>query len=297
MSLNTFGHATSLTVGSETVRYLQSAGARTGGIRRRRAAAVFAEDPAREPAAPRGQRVRPRRRHPRAGRPGRPTRPTSERFRSCRRACCCRTSPACRASSIWRRCATGSPRSAAIPSASIRCSRSSSSSITRCRSITSAGPMRSQLNARSRVPAQSRALRVPAVGTDGLPQLPRRAAGDRHRPSGQHRVPRARRLPRRRRAAGAVAYPGHGVRHRLAHDDGQRTRRGRMGRRRHRSRGGDARPAELDADSAGRRIPAVGPAARRRDRDRPRADDHRGAAQEGRRRRRSSSSTDRACGT
>ena len=36
-----------------------------------------------------------------------------------------------------------------------------------------------------------------------------------------------------------------------------------LGRRRHRGRGGDARAAELDADSAGRRLPAVGPAARR----------------------------------
>ena len=55
--------------------------------------------------------------------------------------------------------------------------------------------------------------------------------------------------------------------------------RGRLGRRRHRSRGGDARPAQLDADSAGGRLPAVGPAARGRDRDRPGADHHRGAAQ------------------
>ena len=43
----------------------------------------------------------------------------------------------------------------------------------------------------------------------------------------------------------------HRVRHRLAHDDGERPRRGGLGRRRHRGRGGDARPAELDADPAG----------------------------------------------
>ena len=49
------------------VRLLQPAGARAGGLPRRRAPAVLAEDPAREPAAPRGRRVRPRRRHPRAG--------------------------------------------------------------------------------------------------------------------------------------------------------------------------------------------------------------------------------------
>ena len=58
----------------------------------------------------------------------------------------------------------------------------------------------------------------------------------------------------------------------------------RLGRRRHRSRGGDARPADLDADPRGRRLPAEGPAARGRDRDRPRADRHPAAAQAGRRR-------------
>ena len=62
---------------------------------------------------------------------------------------------------------------------------------------------------------------------------------------------------------GSRRLPRHAVRHRLAHDDGQRPGRGRLGRRRHRGRGGDARPAELDADSAGGRLPAVGPAARR----------------------------------
>ena len=44
--------------------------------------------------------------------------------------------------------------------------------------------------------------------------------------------------------------PGHAGRHRLAHDDGQRAGRARLGRRRHRGRGGDARPAGLDADPA-----------------------------------------------
>ena len=39
----------------------------------------------------------------------------------------------------------------------------------------------------------------------------------------------------------------HAGRHRLAHDDDQRPRRARLGRRRDRGRGGDARPADLDA--------------------------------------------------
>ena len=68
------------------------------------------------------------------------------------------------------------------------------------------------------------------------------------------------------------AYPGHARRHRLAHDDGERARRARLGRRRDRGRGGDARRAALDARPAGRRLQADRPAARGRDRHRPRPD-------------------------
>ena len=68
-----------------------------------------------------------------------------------------------------------------------------------------------------------------------------------------------------------VAFPDTVVGHRLAHDDGQRPRRARLGRRRDRGRGGDARRAAVDARAAGRRLPADGRAARGRDRDRPRA--------------------------
>ena len=101
-----------------------------------------------------------------------------------------------------------------------------------------------------RVSPQPRALRVPALGPDRVPQLPRGAAGDRHRPPGQHRVPRARRLSRHAGRPGR-GVSRHRVRHRLAHDDGQRPGRRGLGRRRHRGRGRDARPAQLDADSAG----------------------------------------------
>ena len=92
-------------------------------------------------------------------------------------------------------------------------------------------------------------------GQESLRQLPRRAAGDRDLPPGQPRVPRPGRLqPReRRRPAG---LPRHAGRHRLAHDDGQRARRARLGRRRDRGRGGDARPADLDAAAAGGRLQA-----------------------------------------
>ena len=65
---------------------------------------------------------------------------------------------------------------------------------------------------------------------------------------------------------GADPAPGlsrHARRHRLAHDDDQRPRRARLGRRRDRGRGGDARPADVDADPAGDRLQAHRRAARR----------------------------------
>ena len=82
----------------------------------------------------------------------------------------------------------------------------------------------------------------------------------------------------RERDGGAAGLPGHPGRHRLAHDDGQRARRARLGRRRDRGRGGDAGPADLDAAAAGRRLQARWRAARGRDRHRPGPDRDRDAA-------------------
>ena len=92
---------------------------------------------------------------------------------------------------------------------------------------------------RARVRAQPRALRLPALGPEGVPQLPRRAARHRHRPPGEPRVPGARGDERRT----AWAYPDT-----LVGTDSHTTMinglgRARLGRRRHRGRGGDARPA------------------------------------------------------
>ena len=74
----------------------------------------------------------------------------------------------------------------------------------------------------------------------------------------------------------------HLRRHRFAHDDGQRPRRARLGRRRHRGGGGDARPAGVDAAARSDRLQADRQAQGRRHRDRPRAHRHADAAQEGR---------------
>ena len=136
---------------------------------------------------------------------------------------------------------------------------------------------------RDRIRAQRRALLVPALGPDRVQQLQGRAAQHGHRAPGQPRAPRARRLRRGKNGVQA-RVPRHAGRHRLAHDDGQRPRRAGLGRRRHRGRGRDARPAGHDADPAGHRLPAQGRAAGGRDGHGPRADRHRDAAQEGRRR-------------
>ena len=56
-------------------------------------------------------------------------------------------------------------------------------------------------------------------------------------------------MTRGRRRPGRL--PGHLRRHRLAHHHAERPGRARLGRRRHRGRGGHARPADLDADPAG----------------------------------------------
>ena len=77
-----------------------------------------------------------------------------------------------------------------------------------------------RLRLRGRVPDQRRpgvraqpgALRLPALGPEGLPELQGRAARHRHRPPGQPRIPGPRRLRRRQAAATAPhalpqAYP------------------------------------------------------------------------------------------
>ena len=134
------------------------------------------------------------------------------------------------------------------------------------------GPGRRVRHAR-RVPRERRegvrpqrgAVRVPALGPGRVRGLQGRPAGHRDRASGQPRVPRARGVRQR-----GHAVPRHAGRDRLAHDDDQRPRRARLGRRRDRGRGGDARPADVDAGPARGRLQAARRAARGRDGDRPR---------------------------
>ena len=140
---------------------------------RRRPAAVFAEDPARKPAA---HRRRPRRSRPPTSKrwPSGTRRPSrAGKSPSRRAACCCRTSPACRASSIWPPCATPCRASAATPSGSTRCSRSSWSSTTRCRWMTSAAKLAFLNNTELEFERNQERYTVPPLGPEGVSTISR----------------------------------------------------------------------------------------------------------------------------
>ena len=96
------------------------------------------------------------------------------------------------------------------------------------------------------------------------------------------------------RRASLRVLPRLAGRHRQPHDDDQRHRRRRLGRRRHRGRSGDARPAGLLPDARRRRLRVHRAPARRRDRDRPGAHRDRDPAQARRSSASSSSSSARA---
>ena len=108
-----------------------------------------------------------------------------------------------------------------------------------------------RVNAEQEFERNRGALRVPALGPGRVRGLQGRPAGHRDRPPGQPRVPGARGVRRR-----GHAVPRHARRDRLAHHDDQRPRRARLGRRRDRGRGGDARPADVDAGAARGRLQA-----------------------------------------
>ena len=116
---------------------------------------------------------------------------------------------------------------------------------------------------------QRRALLVASLVPTGVRRPARRAARRGHLPPGQPGASR----PGGRRSATAWRS-GHARRDRLAHDDDQRTRGPRMGGRRDRGRGGDARPADVPPAAGRRRGPGDRRAPRRDDGDRPRPHAH-----------------------
>ena len=257
---------------------LQPSGARKGRFRRVLAAAVLAQDPAREPAATRRWTFRRPRRHTDAGAVGCRRRKRSRRSRSCPRGCCCRTSPASRPSSIWPRCVTASSRLGGDPK---RVNPLQPVELVIDHSVQvdyfaerNAFELNAQLEF-SRNKERYSFLRWGQTAFDNFRVVPPDTG---HRAPGEPRIPGARGVQRAgRRAAARVSR--HAGRYGLAHHHGQRSRRRRLGRGRHRGRGGHARSADLHADSGGRRLPPDEPPAGRRHGHGPRADDHRATAQ------------------
>ena len=131
---------------------------------------------------------------------------------------------------------------------------------------------------RARISAQRRALRVPQMGRARVRQFPGRAAGDGHLPPGQPRIYLAMRVDRRRPGRRDARLPRYAGWHRQPYDHGQRAGRARLGSRRDRGRGGDARPAGLDADPRSGRVPPRRRAQGGDHRHRPRPDGHPDAA-------------------
>ena len=137
-------------------------------------------------------------------------------------------------------------------------------------------PVRVRAQHRARVRAQRRALRAAALGAGRVRRLPRRAAGHGHRAPGQPRAPR----PRGAGRGDGVALPDT-----LVGTDSHTTMIDalgdpRLGRRRHRGRGRDARRAARAADADRRSACEFrGALPHRRHRHRPRADADRDAAQ------------------
>ena len=115
------------------------------------------------------------------------------------------------------------------------------------------------------IQAEPGALRVPEVGPAGVLELLRRAARHRHLPPGQSRISRPDGLDQEGEDDGRQEdrhlrsrLSRLAGRHRLAHHHGQRPRRARLGRRRHRGGSLHARPAAVDAAARRRRLQAQG---------------------------------------
>ena len=283
-TVNSFKTRRDLNLGGRTVQYLQPAGASRRRLSRNRPPAVLAEDPAREPAAPRGRPLRQGGRHRGAGAVGRQEHGAAgDLVRAGARAAAGLHRRALR-SSISRRCATASRGSAAIRTASTRCSRSSSSSITRCRSTTSARPNAFQLNAElefSRNKERYAFLRWGQNAFGNFRVVPP-DTGIVHQVNLEYL---ARVVDVRRDAPdGTVAYPDT-----LVGTDSHTTMVNGLG-----VVGWGVGGIEAEAAMLGQPISMLIPPvlgvppdrrdARRRDGDRPRADDHRAAAQARRRR-------------
>ena len=294
---DTFGARADLTVGDRTYEIFNiKAPALARALRRGRLPYSDQGHPG-EPPAPRGRphvsaddivAVAALGRQPRGATARGPATPPT-RSPSPPSGCSCRTSPACPAWSTWPPCATPWPRlGRQRRRRSTRWSRSSSSSTTR------SSPRRSgdAVGLRRATSPLSTSATSSATSCCAGPRAPSTASG--RCPPGMgicHQV-NLEYLSRLVFATdgrpGLLRHPG---RHRLAHDHGQRAGRPRLGRRRHRGRGGHARPTALHAAAPGGGPPDLRRARPGHHGDRRRADRHRAAARPRRGRARSSSAT------
>ncbi len=127
------------------------------------------------------------------------------------------------------------------------------------------------------------------MGPEGVFEFLRGAARHRHLPPGQSRIscadgmdPQGEDDGRQEDRHLRTRLSGFAGRYRLAHHDGQRPCRARLGRWRHRGGSRDARPAAVDAAAGSGRLQAQRAVEGRRHRHRPGADGNTDVAQAGR---------------
>ena len=207
---------------------------------------VQPEGPAGEPAPQRGRRQHHRRPHPRpAG--GTPRQSRTPRSSSPRRGSSCRTSPASRPSWTWPPCARRCRPWAATPQDQpARPRRARHRPSVMADVFGQPGRVRAQRGDRVRAQPERFSSCAGASSAFGQFKVVPPGTGIVH----QVNIEYLARVVMRRDGDGAVGLSGHLRRHRLAHHDAERPRRPRLGRRRHRGRGGHARPADHHADPA-----------------------------------------------
>ena len=250
---NTFNTLSTFTLDGDTLEDVQPARPRSA-VPGRREVAVLAENPAREPAAPRRQRVREGRRHQHARRMVGRTLAAKRNLLHAgpRPAAGLHRRPLRRRSG--RDARRHRSRSAGIPKRSIPL-QPVELVIDHSVQVDHFGR---QTLSRS-MPTSSTTATASAMSFCAGDRRPSATSGwSRPKPASSIRstssISRASCAANRETAEPRVS--GHALRHRFAHDDGERSGCRGLGRRWYRGGSGDARPAELDAASAGRRLSA-----------------------------------------
>ncbi len=190
-TVNSFGTRTNLNVGGRRFQIYSLPALAGGRLSGDCPAPFLAEDPARESAAARGRPVREGRRHRGARALGRQERRAEGDF--------LRAGPRA-AAGLHRRAGGGRSGGHARRHRTARRrpeqGQPAAAGGARHRPFGAGRLLRARrcvpAERRARILAQQGALCVPALGPERVPQLPRRAARHRHRPSGQPRISRSR---------------------------------------------------------------------------------------------------------